>query len=152
MRYVSSGGPNASEPFFPQTAHTNRNILHPKIDGVRETACAPAANQSSRNQRARCSPITMVYAISTGMTPKIDKAGRIVVPKPIRDRLGLRTGVDLEVTEGPDGILIRPAARGPRLVREGLLLVHTGELPPGYDLTRAVDEDREDRIREIWSR
>ena len=86
------------------------------------------------------------------MTLKIDHAGRIVVPKPIRDRLGLRAGTDLKVIEGPEGIVIRRAEREPRLVLEGKLLVHTGKLPRGYDLTRVVEDEREARIREIWSR
>ena len=92
----------------------------------------------------------MVYAILDGMTLKIDKAGRIVVPKPVRERLGLQAGMDLEASEGPDGILIRPAERRPSLVRKGRFLVHTGELPVGYDILKAIDEDREERIRKVW--
>jgi AbrB family looped-hinge helix DNA binding protein len=94
----------------------------------------------------------MVHAILNGMTLKLDKAGRIVLPKPIRDRLGLHAGMNLEVTESPDGLLIRPAERRPNLVREGVLLVHTGKLPAGYDITKAVEQNREARFREIWSR
>lgn len=94
----------------------------------------------------------MVYAIIDGMRLKIDKAGRIVVPKPIRERLGLQAGTDLEVLEGPEGILLRRAERKPVLIREGLLLVHTGKLPAGYDMSKAVEDEREARIREIWSR
>jgi AbrB family looped-hinge helix DNA binding protein len=86
------------------------------------------------------------------MTLRIDRAGRIVVPKPVRDRLGLRAGMELEMSEGPQGLLIRPAERRPRLVRKGKLLIHTGKFPPRYDLTQAADADREDRIREIWNR
>jgi AbrB family looped-hinge helix DNA binding protein len=94
----------------------------------------------------------MVFATINGMTLKIDGAGRIVVPKPIRERLGLRAGMDLDVSEGPDGILIRRAEPQPRLLKQGRLLVHTGKLPAGYDVAKAVDADREDRAREIWSR
>ena len=84
------------------------------------------------------------------MTLKIDKAGRIVVPKPVRERLGLHTGMDLEVSEGPGGILIRAPERQPSLVRKGHFLVHTGELPAGYDILKAIDEDREERMRKVW--
>ncbi|MCP5114697.1 MAG: AbrB/MazE/SpoVT family DNA-binding domain-containing protein [bacterium] len=86
------------------------------------------------------------------MTLRIDKTGRIVVPKPLRERLGLHAGVNLEIIEERDGILIRRAEREPLLVREGHLLVHTGSLPAGYDMSRAVEDEREARIREIWSR
>ena len=86
------------------------------------------------------------------MTLKIDQAGRIVVPKPVRERLGFRPGADLDVVEGPDGITIRRAEPKQRLVRDGHLLVYTGKPSPGRDLTRAVEDEREARAREIWSR
>ena len=86
------------------------------------------------------------------MTTKIDGAGRLVVPKPLRERLGLRAGTDVEIQEGPEGILIRRAEREPLLVQEGQLLVHTGKLPAGYDISKAIDEEREARLRGIWSR
>ena len=74
------------------------------------------------------------------------------MPKQIRERLGLRSGIDLEICEGPEGILIRRAEQKPRLLKRGYLLVHTGKLPAGYDMSGATEADREDRIREIWSR
>ena len=81
------------------------------------------------------------------MTLKIDRAGRIVLPKPIRDRLGLRSGSDLEIQETPDSVVLKPVARKPSLVRKGSFWVHTGELPAGYDILRAIDEDRDERMR-----
>ena len=86
------------------------------------------------------------------MTLKIDKAGRIVLPKPIRDRLGLRDGGDLEVEERQDGVVLRPVERRTPLVRKGEFLVYTGKLPPNFDPQRAVNSDREERDREIWGR
>ena len=47
------------------------------------------------------------------MTLKIDKAGRIVVPKPVRERLGLRAGMDLEVAEKSEGLLLKPVTQKP---------------------------------------
>jgi len=93
----------------------------------------------------------MVNAIIDGMTLKIDKAGRIVVPKSLRERWGLQAGTDLEVLEAPEGILIRRAERKPLLVREGHLLVHTGKLPAGFDFVKAIEREREAREREILS-
>ena len=87
----------------------------------------------------------------SGMQLKIDRAGRIVVPKAIRERLGLEAGTDLEIIEGSGGVLVRPAKREPLLVREGKLLVHTGKLPGNSDPARMVEEERETRIRELWS-
>jgi AbrB family looped-hinge helix DNA binding protein len=84
------------------------------------------------------------------MTLRIDKAGRVVLPKPMRDRLGLRPGSDLEIQETPEGVVLKPADRRPSLIRKGSFLVHTGEIPPGYDILRAIDEDREERMRKAW--
>jgi AbrB family looped-hinge helix DNA binding protein len=84
------------------------------------------------------------------MTLKMDKAGRVVLPKPVRDRLGLHGGSDLEIQETPEGLVLRPAERKPSLVKKGSFWVHTGEIPPGYDILKAIDEDREERTRKAW--
>lgn len=84
------------------------------------------------------------------MTLKVDKAGRVILPKPVRDRLGLRAGSDLEIEETPEGIVLRPADRRPSLVKKGNFWVHTGEIPPGYDILKAIDDDREERMRKAW--
>jgi len=84
------------------------------------------------------------------MTLKIDKAGRVILPKPIRDRFGLRAGSDLEVKETPEGVLLKPADRRPSLIKKGSFWVHTGELPAGYDILKAIDDDRDERMRKAW--
>jgi AbrB family looped-hinge helix DNA binding protein len=84
------------------------------------------------------------------MTLKIDKAGRVILPKPVRDRLGLHAGSDLEIQETAEGVVLRPVDRRPSLVKKGSFWVHTGEIPPGYDILKAVDEDREERMRKAW--
>ena len=86
------------------------------------------------------------------MTVRIDKAGRVVLPKPVRERLGLHAGSDLEMQETPDGLVLKPADRRPALVRKGHFLVYTGELPPGYDILRAIDQDRDERSRKVWGK
>jgi AbrB family looped-hinge helix DNA binding protein len=83
------------------------------------------------------------------MTLKIDKAGRLILPKPVRDRLGLRPGSDLELEETADGIVLKPSERQPSLIKKQGLWVHTGKVPPGYDIVKAIEEAREDRIRKL---
>jgi bifunctional DNA-binding transcriptional regulator/antitoxin component of YhaV-PrlF toxin-antitoxin module len=68
----------------------------------------------------------------------------------VRDRLGLHAGSDLEIQETPDGVVLRPADRKPSMVKKGSFWVHTGELPPGYDILKAIDDDREERTRKAW--
>ena len=84
------------------------------------------------------------------MTLKVDKVGRVLLPKQVRDRLGLHEGGDLEMTETPEGVLLKPHEVRPSMIKKGSFWVHTGKLPPGYDVVNAIKEDREERIRKIW--
>ncbi len=84
------------------------------------------------------------------MTLKIDKAGRVILPKPVRDRIGLHAGCDLEMEETKDDIILRLAGRKPSLIKKGSFWVHSGEIPPGYDVLKAIDEDREEQMRKAW--
>jgi AbrB family looped-hinge helix DNA binding protein len=81
------------------------------------------------------------------MTLTIDGAGRVVIPKPLRDKLGLHAGSTLEVLETPDGVTLKPAERKSSLARKGRFLVITSELPPGFDIIKAIDEEREAQDR-----
>jgi len=83
------------------------------------------------------------------MTLKIDKAGRVILPKPVRDRLGLHEGSDLEVEETPEGVMLKPVKARPSMVKKHGLWVHTGKVPPGFDVVQAVRDDREDSIRKL---
>jgi AbrB family looped-hinge helix DNA binding protein len=91
----------------------------------------------------------MVYAIIYGMTVTIDKVGRIIVPKELRLRLGLRANTQLEIVEHPGGLLLRPLESRPSLVKMNGLLVHQGRLEDGADLERVVESVREERIQDI---
>lgn len=69
------------------------------------------------------------------MRTTIDPAGRVVIPKSIRDRLGLRGGQEIEVTERDGRVEIEPAPTPVRLVDEGrgVVAVPEEELPPLTD-------------------
>ncbi len=92
----------------------------------------------------------MACAIVNGMTLKVDKAGRVILPKPVRDHFGLHAGSHLEISETTEGIVLKPSARTTSLVKEGSFLVHTGALPAGYDILKAIEEDRDERARNAW--
>ncbi len=53
------------------------------------------------------------------MVATIDAAGRVVVPKPLRDALDLQPGTRLEISERDGVILMQPAPVPMRLVRRG---------------------------------
>ncbi|MBN1418845.1 MAG: AbrB/MazE/SpoVT family DNA-binding domain-containing protein [Planctomycetes bacterium] len=72
---------------------------------------------------------------------RVDRAGRVVLPKPVRRRFHLDCGalLDLEIEER--AIILRPLAHEPTLVEDKGLLVHEGE-PTGavedvVDIVRA---------------
>ena len=78
-----------------------------------------------------------------GMRTTIDGAGRIVVPKALRDELHLEGGTALEIRVNDGRLEIEPLATPMRLVRRGKGLVATTEkqLPPiDADDVRAVVE------------
>ena len=83
------------------------------------------------------------------MQVKIDKAGRIVLPKPVRDRLRLRQGSDLEIEERPEGLLLKPVDQRPSMIQKNGLWIHLGKLPKGLDWETLVDEVRDERIKEL---
>ena len=94
-------------------------------------------------------PILMARAIINGMTLKIDKAGRIVVPKPLRERLGLRAGTEIEVDESADGLTLKPVTEKPTMVRENGFWVHQGVPPSGFDWNRHTEEERAMRHQQV---
>jgi AbrB family looped-hinge helix DNA binding protein len=83
------------------------------------------------------------------MTLRIDHAGRIVIPKAVRERLGLRPGTDLEVCDSPEGLILKPLPQRPSLVRENGVWVHQGVPRSPIDLTQTIEQIRQDRARSI---
>jgi len=53
------------------------------------------------------------------MRVTIDAAGRVVIPKQVRERLGLTPGTALELDELGDHVELRPATRNVRIDRSG---------------------------------
>lgn len=77
------------------------------------------------------------------MKSAIDAAGRVVIPKPLRVRLGLERGRVVEIRERDGRIEIEPAATPMSLGRRagGRVAVPEEELPPlTDDLVRATIE------------
>lgn len=61
------------------------------------------------------------------METTIDSVGRIVVPKPLRDALGLRPGSTVDISRYGAGLQLLPTGRTARLVDESGVLVATGD-------------------------
>ena len=88
----------------------------------------------------------MVSGIGNGMGIRIDKAGRIVVPKPLRERLGFKPDTELEAVEQPGGVLLKRVQERPSMVKVDGLWVHQGSAEPGANWDLILEDVREERI------
>lgn len=80
------------------------------------------------------------------MRATIDKAGRVVIPAPIRARAGFRPGTELEVVLDDVSVRLLRRVPGPKLVRVGRRLVARPAVAardlPRVDLAGLVEEER----------
>jgi len=61
-------------------------------------------------------------------TLTVDKAGRVVLPKPVRDEMQLRAGDSLELESSEDRIVLRPRRGGAGLhKKQGIWVFSTGQ-------------------------
>ncbi len=84
------------------------------------------------------------------MDTKLDRFGRVVIPKRVRDRLALSPGTRLEVTEEGQRIVLRPIEAEPHLVEKDGVLVFRGKA--AGDLSEALRAHRRARIRDLSER
>lgn len=81
----------------------------------------------------------------------MDKAGRIVLPKPLRDEMQLQAGDTLELESAGNEIILRPTGNAGQMRKErGVWVFHSGEplTPEMVEKTaREVQEERDRRIR-----
>ena len=79
------------------------------------------------------------------MKTTMDRFGRIVVPKQLRDRHGLRPGCEVEIEDGANEITLRPLFDLPGLVEKEGILVFRGRATG--ELDSAVRHHRDERLR-----
>ena len=72
-----------------------------------------------------------------GMRATIDGAGRLVIPKALRDRLGLVPG-EVEVIPDGAGLHIEPLANDYLEDEDGLLVIPAADVTIGDDLVRTL--------------
>lgn len=81
-------------------------------------------------------------------TITMDRAGRVVLPKAVRDELNLSAGDSLELSSDGDGLTLRPARASGRMIRKGGFWVLRGGDPLSVDdVNDWVRQDREARDR-----
>jgi len=81
------------------------------------------------------------------MKTTLDRFGRIVVPKDIRDQLGLRAGVEFYIEDKDNEIVLKTVERESTLKLKKGILVFAGKMT--RDLNGAVRTHREERLRKV---
>jgi AbrB family looped-hinge helix DNA binding protein len=79
-------------------------------------------------------------------TLTLDKAGRVVLPKPVRDELQLRAGDSLELETSEESIVLRPRRGGVGLhKKQGIWVFSTGEPISAEATDEALRQMRRER-------
>lgn len=72
----------------------------------------------------------------------MDKFGRILIPKAIRRRLGLKAGTELQLDTKGREVVLRPVSEQSALVEKDGLLVCTADLDAGSEEFELIDHIR----------
>jgi AbrB family looped-hinge helix DNA binding protein len=83
----------------------------------------------------------------------IDQAGRVVLPKPVRDQLQLEPGESLEMESYEDHIVLRPIrGNAPIRKKRGIWVFRSGTPLAASQVDDAIREVREERADEVSGR
>jgi len=81
-------------------------------------------------------------------TLTLDKAGRVVLPKPVRDELQVGPGDSLELEVSEDHVVLRPArARGRMYKEHGVWIFDSGEPMAADAVEKTIQKVRAERDR-----
>ena len=105
---------------------------------------------------AGCAPsgITVVNAVAhaigngsmRGMRTTMDKAGRLVIPRVLRDRIGMTDGGEVELELDGAGVRIDPVSTGELVEEDGFLFIPaTGKRLTDDMVRELIDADRHRR-------
>ena len=79
---------------------------------------------------------------------KLDKAGRVVLPKPLRDEMQLGPGDTLQLETEGERITLRPIRPRAMLKKELGVWVYQGE-PADASISDLLERERAKRAREV---
>ena len=78
----------------------------------------------------------------------LDRAGRVVLPKPLRDKMRLEPGDQLSIESAGERITLRPIRPEVPLKKEYGIWVYQGSKST-VSLPELIDREREVRLREL---
>ncbi len=82
-------------------------------------------------------------------TVSMDKAGRLVLPKAVRERLHLVPGAVLSIEVREDRVELRPVEQEPSLIKRDDWWVHLGRAAADFPVEEAVRRHREERLGRV---
>ncbi len=83
---------------------------------------------------------------SVGAKLTLDKAGRIVLPKPVRQKLQLAAGDELDLEASEDRITLRPIrGNAPLRKKQGVWVFRSGEPLPASTVQETIERVRRER-------
>lgn len=81
------------------------------------------------------------------METTLDRFGRVIIPKNVRDDMGLEAGAVLQIEKQGEKIVLQPLQGEPQLVEKNGILVFTGAAVG--DVSSALHEHRRGRLKKI---
>jgi AbrB family looped-hinge helix DNA binding protein len=75
----------------------------------------------------------------------IDKVGRLVLPKSVRQQLGITPDTPLELVRKGDGVLLRRVEARPAMLEVDGVWVHQGTADPSANWADVIDRLRDER-------
>ncbi len=81
------------------------------------------------------------------METTLDKFGRVIIPKKIREHLGISSGTTLNISEDGTRIVIEPVQEKEPVIDKNGILVFTGKLDS--KMGEFIQDDRNQRIKKL---
>lgn len=81
------------------------------------------------------------------MFTTLDKFGRVIIPKKLREHLAITPETTLNIVEDGDRIIIEPLKENEPIVEKDGLLVFTGKLKG--DINQFIVSDRRERMNKM---
>lgn len=81
------------------------------------------------------------------METTLDKFGRIIIPKKVRNNFNLKAGTQFSIEESEQTIILKPIHDEPNLIVKDGVLVFSGT--PTDNIGEALKKHREERARRL---